>query len=124
MKIKLVKQQKGCASDTSADLMISGTVTDTLTGGTGGVTGGNVYVYEAPANGTVTTMTIDDSRDRNSGSIYVDTSQLTNAGTVIGFSGMDVTSTLTISGQSGNNIIVTGFSPGDAANDAEWRVAA
>ena len=31
---------------------------------------------------------------------------------------------LSLTGGSGNNIIVTDFSPGDAANDAEWRMAA
>ena len=63
------------ASDINSDLMIGGAVTDTLTGGTaaGSVVSasnsGNVYVYQAPTNGTITTMTIDDSRDKNSGSI-------------------------------------------------------
>ncbi len=82
-------------SDTSADLLIGGAGNDTLTGGTGSVNGGNVYVYMAPASGT-TTETINDSQDKSNGSIYVGSTQLTTAGTVIGFTGMDSTSTVAL----------------------------
>jgi len=81
------------SSDSNADLLIGGAGNDTLTGGTGSVNGGNVYVYMAPTNGT-TTETINDSRDKNTGSIYIGSTQLTTASTVIGFSGMDATSTV------------------------------
>ena len=72
------------SSDNGADLIIGGTSNSTLTGGTGSDT----FVYLPPSTGaTATTETIDDSRGKGNGSIYVGNKVLTASSTVIKYSG-------------------------------------